>query len=160
MAMLMINTLEMIDQRNQISLAASGKPQVGIFYIINEKIYWEGETPTLILNSEGGQKNYFRTHSHFFYTTIAKYILPDLLKPLISLLDRKNQRAWKYYPRGRVLCSENNQEFIVYCDKHITTNEAYKNMVKNEMNLPYSTVFETDGSHYRCHECVPMDFKV
>lgn len=160
MVQLAIDVLEQINERNMVSLAASGKPQIGIFYIIQDKIYWEGETPYLIPNSEGGQKNYFRTHSHFFYNTLSKYVLPDLLKPLIALLDRKNPRAWKYYMRGRVLCNENNQEYVVYCDKHIVLNENYKAWIRSEMNLPYGTIFETDGAHYRCQECVPMDFKV
>lgn len=160
MATLMLTTLDVINNRNMVSLSASGKPQIGIFYIIDDKIYWEGETPTLILNSEGEQKNYFRTHSHFFYNTLTKYVLVDLLKPLVSLLDRKNQRAWKYYMRGRVLCGENNQDFVVYCDKHVATNDNLKARIRGEMNLPFETVFETDGAHYRCHECVPMDFKV
>lgn len=152
----MRDLLDKIDKLNEAQLLESGQPYIGIFYLINNELYFEGEHPRLIQTTESGQKNYHKTHSQYFYQTLCRFLLP--LKELANKLDKTEKRAWKYYPRGRVLCSENNDNFVVYCDKHITENEAVRSLIRREMNLPFSTEFETDGAHYTCHVCNPMAF--
>jgi hypothetical protein len=148
--------LDRMAKLNEQQLNEFGQPYIGIFYIINEEIYWEGEHPRLIQTLEFGQKNYSKTHSQYFYQTICRF-LPEV-KITKEKLDLDDNRAWKYHPRGRVLCSESNTDFVVYCDAHITHNPKYQAKIREEMNLPYNTKFETDGHHYKCHICEPMKF--
>lgn len=147
--------IEKMHLLNEQQLQEAGTPLIGIFYIINEEVYLDGDNPRFITNVEGGQKNYGRTHNRFWYQTLSKF---SVVKDAIQRIDKGRQISWKYFPRGRVLCSENNTDFVVYCDKHISTSEQLKSKIRGEMNLPYNTIFETDGLHYKCHACEPMQF--
>jgi len=144
--------LDKMHQLNEQQLMEAEQPYIGIFYIIDNEVVFDGEHPRLILDTEGGQKNYHRTHSQFWYQTLSRF--SDAVKYLIQQYDRTGEKiSWKYLPRGRVLCSENNTDFIVYCDKHIAESEALRSKVRREMSLPFSTQFATDGAHYKCHMC-------
>lgn len=151
-------TIEQMHQLNEQQLNETGQPIVGIFYIINNEVEFDGEHPRLIQTTENGQKNYHRTHSQFWYQTLSRF--SPIVSQIIKKIDSDGKRtSWKYLPRGKVLCSENNSDFVVYCDKHIAESESMRSQVRREMSLPFKTEFITDGAHYKCHECAPMMFK-
>lgn len=154
-----ITIADAVHDRNEIALAATGKPQVGIFYFIDKKLYWEGETPR-ILPVTNGIKDYFRIHMTWFYQTLVKYSVEADLESLVRKLDTPTlKRAWKYWPRGRVVCDETETQFVVYCDDHVVKNRVWRMKVMSEMNLPYAeTEFVTDGLHYQCNDCKPAQF--
>ena len=149
--------LEQMAQLNEAQLNESGQPYVGIFYIIDDEVEFDGEHPRLLAATDGGQKNYHRTHSQFWYQTLSRF--SPTVKEIINKIDKDGKKiSWKYLPRGRVLCSAENVDFVVYCDKHIAENSSIKSKVRMAMNLPFKTNFETDGSHYKCHMCAPHQF--
>jgi hypothetical protein len=149
--------LETLNERNNLHISESGNPYIGIFYIIENEVHWEGEHPREINIVQGGQKTYWRIHSQYWYQTLVKYVTKA--KEITINIDTRGRKiAWKYLPRGRVVCSESNSDFIVYCDKHIANNSDLKSKIRSEMNLPYNTEFETDGSHYKCFNCSPTEF--
>jgi hypothetical protein len=149
--------LDEMKELNEEQLKESGQPYIGIFYVVGDDILMHAEHPRLIFSTEGGQKNFNTTHSSFWYQVLSR--LSPTAKQLIDRFDKEGMKiSWKYLPRGRVLCSENNAEFVVYCDKHITDSNSLRVKVRNEMNLPYNTEFQTDGAHYKCYDCAPSEF--
>ena len=157
----MINAKTILDKLaalNEKELDESSQPSIGVFYFIDGDFYWDGEFPRLITGVEGGQKNFSRTHSRFFYQSVAHSDRSGKVLDVIKKYDTDRPKAWKYYPRGRVLCSEANTNFVVYCDKHVTENPRYRETVKDVMRLPFDTKFETDGEHYKCVKCKLADF--
>ena len=68
----MRDLLDKIDLLNKAQLQESDPPYVGICCIIDNELYFEGEHPRLIHEVESGQKNYYKTHSQYFYQTLCR----------------------------------------------------------------------------------------
>jgi hypothetical protein len=143
---------EILEQMAQLN--EYGQPYVGILYIIDSEVEFDGEHPRLLTAIDGG---YHRTHSQFWYQTLSRF--SPTVKEIINKIDKGGKKiSWKYLPRGCVFCSAENVDFVVYCDKHIAENYSIKSKVRMVMNLPFKTNFEIDGSHYKCHMCTPHQF--
>lgn len=137
-----MNLLNEIDEKNKrlIELEEARLPFVSIFYIIDKELYWEGY-PFSEVKSQNGIRNYPREHSQYWKYSILK-IRPEL-----------KQFDYKEFPRGRVLYNDETRKPEIYCDKCVKNDNKIKYQINDEMNLPYTTQYFTDGLHYKCKNC-------
>jgi hypothetical protein len=162
-----MNIKEIIQRQkdiNEIRLQESGNPYVGVFYIIDDSVEFMGDH-TRLVQTVNGVKDYDKlNHWDQWYKILVKH--HSVAKKLFDRfdakqIDKRKWISWEYLPRGRVICDDKGLNFKVVCDKHIANNEQLKAKVRNEMNLPYNTVFEKDEAgweHYVCHLCDPSIF--
>lgn len=135
------NLLTRIQARNDRLkfLEDSSVPFIGIFYIIGKDLYWEGY-PSPELQFINGIKNYPKEHFQYWKYSLSK-IRPDL-----------QAHDYQYFPRGRVICLEENEEYEVYCDRCVKNSDYYQHIINDEMRLPYTTQYLTDR-YYKCNRC-------
>ena len=134
--------LDRIKEKNDRfqELSESGSPYIGIFYVIGKELYWEGDHMSEV-KAINGIRDYPREHSKYWNLSIQR-ILPEMKK-----------YDYQYYPRGRVIYNDETKKFEVYCDKCIKSDPNMQREINGEMNIPYTTVYYTDGAHYKCHNC-------
>lgn len=137
-------------------LMEAGQPEIGTFYVVDKELLKDAEFPRYIHEIVDGFKRYGKAHIKFWYDTAVK--MSESAKQIMNEHDDDRKISWKYYPRGRVICDENNMNFHVICDKHISKVDIFKKVVLMGMNLPSDTKFVVDEGQYKCYYCAPQNF--
>ena len=65
----------------------------------------------------------------------------------ISSMHEFKGKSFYYYPRGRVRFNTRINQYEVFADKKIVSNEKVKDKIREELGLPSTTIFKTD-EHY------------
>lgn len=113
------------------------KPEVGPFFIIDDKLYSDG-IPINELESYNGFINSDLSHIEYFY---------ELRELFLEI--RKLKNDYGLYPRGRVLWNENQNEAWVYIDNSYINNEKIKEDIIADFNLRnFNYRFKIDLDHY------------
>ena len=142
--------------KEQEALMESRQPEIGTFYIVDRELLKDAEFPRYVHEIDAGAKRYGKAHFRFWYETAIR--MSESARQVMNEIDDDRKISWKYYPRGRVICNENNMDFHVICDEHILKVDIFKNVVLKGMNLPSDTKFFVDKGQYKCYYCAPQDF--
>lgn len=108
----------------------SYSPKLSCFWIINNELYGD----EVKLKDAAAQGDYLVDNT-------LHYFLWDSIKQLNTNFSNK---AYDYYPRGRVRFNIKIQQPEVIADIKIINNEKIKELIKNELGLPPTTVFNID----------------
>lgn len=114
-------------------------PLVGVFYVVNNTIYYIGY-PISEVQSLAGIKTSPVSHCEYW-----KYVL------LPTQLDLK-RFEYDHFPRGQVFYFEDDQTYKVYCDQCIKKDHNLKSLINEKMKLSYSTEYLSDRRYY-CNRC-------
>jgi hypothetical protein len=113
---------------------------VGLFYVVNGKMYWEGE-PMNKAPSDGGLKTYRKSHYEYWVGDLHR------LRPELKQFD------CYYFPRGRVVFHEDRKQYELLADKCILQDEDTVSRIISAMNLPRSMLEIKSDPHYQCSQC-------
>ena len=117
----------------------SNEHQIGLFYIIDGKVYKRVDKVCNIKADFWGFKNYPKSHYECW-----DHICSDLQK--------QNRHKYDYYPRGRVVYSTIDDTFFVWLDKYIN-DFRHQKLICNAFGVnSKNTVFEPDEI-YKCAKC-------
>lgn len=122
-------------------IQATKAVQVGIFYLIDNKLYDE-LTPLREAELQEHGDELFKNHANTHYQFWELFVESN---------PKYKQKDWKYYPRGRVIFSSSDRKFYVVLDKHLKP--FIKEMVRL-CNLPEGKYeVEINNEHYKCYLC-------
>ena len=118
----------------------SESPHLGLFYVIDEKLYWEG-VPLKNAPDSSHFRIYPKMHPTFWNNTIAKN------RPELDKFDAY------YFPRGRVVYDKKSCRYELIADKCIIRKEGIISQIITEMKLSQKNTKILDDSHYECFKC-------
>lgn len=121
------------------SLRKARAPEVGIIYVIKDKLWINSIPQEEAEKDAGGKRRYF---SHYAYWRSITKLNPDL-----------NGYDFSHFPRGRIVFDKDDETFYAYLDNHIISDQALMKRILQEMNLTSEKIaIETDHI-YRCAQC-------
>ncbi len=115
-------------------------PYVGIFYVVQGTLYWEG-VPVTRAEKTALFKIYPKNHYTFWKVDLARFV-PEF--------KRCDQRL---FPRGRVVYDPKTDVYELMTDKCILENKELIKRIESEMGLPESKVSVSHDSNCECEAC-------
>jgi hypothetical protein len=128
------------DKTPETGTAQEPEPFVGMFYVVEDKLYWEG-TPC----SRAKKTGYVAVHPNDFATFWKEYVVAQ--SPHLIIYDES------HFPRGRVVYSIQEGIYRVRMDKCIFEDRRLVERILSEMKLPESGVKLLRDSEYECRQC-------
>ncbi|MDP4120781.1 MAG: hypothetical protein Q8876_06990 [Bacillota bacterium] len=117
----------------------NNEPNVGIFFIIGDKIYKSSEKLSNVQPNSLGFNDYRVSHYDYWQT-------------VCSFAPEHKNHDYDYYSRGRVVYKAENDTFYVWLDKCINDFKHQDLICKCfHLNIP-NTIFGHD-EHYKCAKC-------
>jgi|SRR5208282_208851 len=117
---------------------ARSAPKVGIFYVVNNKL-WIEATPL----AEAERFGEFAIHEHDHIAYWA-----DLVKS-----GRVPRSEYEEYPRGRVAYNTRTATFLLLADRCILSRKGVVSKILRRLRLPPKVTETGADSHYRCYRC-------
>lgn len=125
-----------IQDRHITNADESQSPYVGLFYVVDGKLFWEG-LPTRYAGGSSGYKFYPKTHTDYWEDIVLDY--PELVK-----------FGPYHFPRGRVFYNTNTKKYDLVADKRITDDSVMVDKIISRMKLPKNnTVISNEDVHYK-----------
>ena len=128
------------DRHKVVELEESQSPYLGLFYVIDEKLYWEG-VPIRYAENSFHFRIYPKMHPTFWTNTIIKN------KPELDKFDAY------FFPRGRVVYDNKLHKYELVADKCIIRNEKILSQIIAEMKLSRKDTNILGDIHYECFKC-------
>lgn len=129
-------------QQLRAKLLSEGVPQVGIIYVVKNRIFIDStpvDSSLLLINK--GKDFINHKNDHFSYW-----------KTILTVDHTLRNFDYADFPRGRVIYDIKSEKFLLYLDKCIMSKKLMINKIISLMNLPISTIISTD-EHYQCSKC-------
>jgi len=123
-----------------IELEESSSPYLGLFYVIDEDLHWEG-VPLGSAQDSSYFRIYPKMHPTFWNNTILKN------RPELDKFDAY------HFPRGRVVYDKKFGRYELVADKCITRKEEIISQIIKKMKLPQKHTKILGDRHYECSEC-------
>lgn len=130
---------ELYNGLNESNSKRIDEAHVGVFYYIHGDVYADSSS---IRNADqyGGFVNY-GSHYDFWEDELTDYILPG-----------ERSHDYAYYPRGRVVFSQELHKYILYIDE-ILANPPIIQKIADEFGLSNGSFYvDTDDEHYRHYQ--------
>jgi len=129
------NLITSIQDRHITNADESQAPYVGLFYVVDGELFWEG-IPIRYAEGSIRYKIYPKMHPTYW---------KDILK---------DHPEWKkydayYFPRGRVVYDKDIKKYDLVADKRITNDPAMVDKIISRMKLPKNNTIITNDNHYR-----------
>ncbi len=121
-------------------LKESRHPEVGPFYVIDNVVFADTESIDDIIVTPQ-TKHTDSDNTHYDYWKILQKVYPEL-----RTID------YDYYPRGRVVYSNQEDLYYLYVDKCLQNIKNIRSII-DELNLPTRKVEVREDEHYQCHIC-------
>jgi len=128
------------DGHEMVEFHESENPHLGLFYVIDEKLYWEG-VPLESIQDSYHYRIYPKMHPTFWNDTILKN------RPELNKFDAY------YFPRGRVVYDKKLSRYELVADKCIIRKEKIVSRIIIEMKLPRKHTEILGDPHYECFKC-------
>jgi len=126
-------------ERRREDLRAAGTPEVGLFFVVDGKVFAEGE-PWTEVQSVAGFRTYSLDHDRFW-------------RRLQRMGAVGKDLEYDKVPRGRVTYEDSSHTFTLFADKHIIASKRQINSVIKQFSLLKNTKILPDD-HYRCPKCL------
>ena len=118
----------------------SESPHLGLFYVIDEKLYWEG-VPLKNAQDSFRFRIYPKMHPTFWNNTITKN------RPELNKFDAY------YFPRGRVVYDKKLFRYELIADMCIIRKEKIISQIITQMKLSQKNTKILGDPHYECFKC-------
>lgn len=124
-----------IQDQHITNVHESQSPYVGIFYVVNGKLFWEG-MPTRYVAKSGEYKFYPKIHVDYWEDIVIDY-------PKLGKFDPY------HFPRGRVFFNIGTKKYHLVADRRITNDSKMVDKIISRMKLPKNNiVISNDDVHY------------
>jgi hypothetical protein len=128
------------DRHKVVELKKSKSPYLGLFYVIHEKLYWDG-LPIRYCENSFHFRIYPKMHPTFWNNIIIKN------KPELDKFDAY------YFPRGRVVYDNKLHKYELVADKCKISNEKIVSQIIGEMKFSRKNTNILGDTHYECFKC-------
>jgi hypothetical protein len=114
-------------------------PEVGIIYLVGEKL-WIDSTPVAQAMNFGGYLIHERDHQRYWRLLVKRGVVPN--------------SQYERYPRGRVSYNKKSGIFTFEADRCILREKKLVNAILSRMHLPARSTETGTDSLYRCVRCL------
>ena len=129
-----------IQDQHMTPVEESRSPYLGLFYVVNGKLYWDG-VPLNHVQGSIQYKIYPKMHPTFWKDTVVK--------------DDVTLKAFDAYhfPRGRIVYDGRTKKYELVADQCILSDKAMTNRIISEFHLQRVNLVSSWDSHYKCVDC-------
>ena len=134
------NLITSIQDQHMLPAEESKAPYLGLFYVVNGKLYWDG-LPAKHVQGSIQYKIYPKMHPTYWINTVVKD------DPKLKKYDPY------YFPRGRVVYDTKIRKYELTADACILLDRKMIAKIVSQMHLPENNTRLVGDDHYHCSVC-------